>query len=436
VLDLRRPRLERFARLHYAHKLVLSILIVCGIIALVLTLSQDEQTLEIESAYAAQDPQFAGYITTLLGVETTSGNEYTLLTNGDQFFPAMLDAINHATRRIAFETYIYEKGRVANQFTPALVAAAHRGVQVNLVVDAFGSNRMSEDDIEHLRQAGARVGRFGKARWWTLDNLTYRTHRKILVIDGKIGFTGGAGVSDHWLGNAQDPDHWRDSMVRVTGPVARLMEGAFNENFVDTAGPVKPMVEPLEAPPEARPRDAAFVLRSSANNRSNDLKHFYLLAIAAARHTLDICSPYFIVDESSEWALRQAAARGVRIRILVEGDHTDALPVKYASRQSYQKLMDLGIDIYEYQPTMMHTKLMVVDNIFSMFGSANFDNRSLEMNDEMNVGVTDPGFAARVAQDFDADLRLSHRLDPATWPQRSLLEKSREYFWSYFGEVF
>ena len=431
---MRRARF-RF-RLHYAHKLVLSVLIVVGIIAVILTLSQDEQTLKIESAYAAQDSHFAGYITTLLGVETTSGNEYTLLTNGDQFFPAMLDAINHATRRIAFETYIYEKGRVANQFTPALVAAAHRGVQVNLVVDAFGSNRMSEEDIEQLRQAGARVGRFGKAHWWTLDNLTYRTHRKILVIDGKIGFTGGAGVSDHWLGNAEDPDHWRDSMVRVTGPVARLMEGAFNENFVDTAGPVKPMVEPLESPPEARPRDAAFVLRSSANNRSNDLKHFYLLAIAAARRTLDICSPYFIVDESSEWALRQAAARGVRIRILVEGDHTDALPVKYASRQSYQKLMDLGIDIYEYQPTMMHTKAMIVDGAFAMFGSANFDNRSLEMNDEMNVGVSDPAFAARLAQDFEADLKRARFLDPKTWPDRPVLEKAREYFWSYFGEVF
>jgi cardiolipin synthase A/B len=433
VLDTRRHPL---ARLRYAHKLVLSILIVLGIIAVVLTLSQDEQTLKIESAYAAQDSRFAAYVTTLLGVETTSGNEYTLLTNGEQFFPSMLDAVNQAKRRIAFETYIYEKGRVATEFTGALAAAAQRGVQVDLVVDAFGSDRMSEDDIERLRKAGARIGRFGKARWYALDNLTYRTHRKILVIDGRIAFTGGAGIGDHWLGNAQDPDHWRDSMVRVTGPVARLMEGAFNENFVDTAGPVAPTVEPMEAPPRAEPQDAAFVLRSSSNNRSNDLKHLYLLAIAAARRTLDICSPYFIVDESSEWALRQAAGRGVKIRILVEGDHTDALPVKYASREYYQKLMDLGIEIYEYQPTMMHTKAMVVDGVFSMLGSANFDNRSLEMNDEMNIGITDPQFAARVVEGFNRDLRVSKRLDPATWPHRAALEKAREYFWSFFGEVF
>lgn len=431
-----RGPVDRLARLHYAHKLVLSLLIVLGIIAVILTLSQDEQTLKIESAYGADDPRFAAYITTLLGVESTSGNQYSVLTNGDEFFPAMLDAIAQAKRRVSLETYIYEKGGVASQFTAALVAAAGRGVQVNLVVDAFGSSRMSEDDVERLRAAGARVGRFGKARWYALDNVTYRTHRKILVVDGRIGFTGGAGIGDHWLGHAQDPDHWRDSMVRVTGPLARLMEGAFNENFVDTAGPVAPVVDPIDAPPRPEPHDAAFVLRSSSNSRSNDLKHLYLLAIASARRTLDICSPYFIVDESSEWALRQAAARGVAIRVLVEGDHTDALPVKYASREYYQALMDDGIRFYEYQPTMMHTKVMIVDGAFAMFGSANFDNRSLEMNDEMNVGVSDPAFAGRLAQDFDADLKRARFLDPKTWPDRPVLEKAREYFWSYFGEVF
>ena len=443
VLDQRGLRLrvrqrfgDWFARLHYAHKLVLSIVIVFGIIAAILAFSQDEQTLKIESAYGANDPRFAGYITALLGVETTSGNEYTVLSNGDEFFPSMLDAIAHAKQRISFETYIYEKGSVAKQFTAALVAAAGRGVQVNLVVDAFGSNRMSEDDIEQLRRAGARVGRFGKPHWYALDNVTYRTHRKILVVDGKVGFTGGAGVGDHWLGNAEGPDHWRDSMFRVTGPLARLMEGAFNENFVETAGQVAPVVDPMGTPPRPEPHDAAFVLRSSSNNRSNDLKHFYLLAIASARKTLDICSPYFIVDESSEWALRQAAARGVRIRVLVEGDHTDALPVKFASREYYQKLMNVGIQFYEYQPTMMHTKVMIVDDAFAMFGSANFDNRSLEMNDEMNVGVSDPPFANLLTEDFNADLKRARFLDPKTWPDRPMLEKAREYFWSYFGEVF
>jgi cardiolipin synthase len=435
VLD-RRRRLEKLSGLRYHHKLVLSLLIVFGIVAVILTLSQDERTLRIESAYAAADTQFPGYITALLGVETTSGNEYQVLTNGSQFFPSMLAAINGATRRIAFETYIYEKGAVASQFTAALEAAARRGVEVDLVVDAFGSSRMSDEDIEQLRQAGAHVGRFGKAHWYAIDNVSYRTHRKIMVVDGRVGFTGGAGVGDHWLGHAQDPDHWRDTMVRITGPLARLMEGAFNENFVETAGPVAPKVDPMLDPPQAKPRDAAFVLRSSSTGRSNDMKRFYLLAIAAARSRLDICSPYFLIDESSEWALKQAASRGVRVRILVEGDHTDAKPVKYASRHFYQRLMDLGIEIYEYQPTMLHTKAMVVDGTFAMFGSANFDNRSLEMNDEMNIGVSDPDFAARLEEDFETDLRSARRLDPAAWRTRPTLEKVRDYFWSWFAEVF
>jgi cardiolipin synthase len=225
-------------------------------------------------------------------------------------------------------------------------------------------------------------------------------------------------------------------MVRVTGPLARMMEGAFYENFVETMAPVTPVVEPLESPPGPKPHDAGFLLRSSSSGRVNDLKRMYLLTIGAAKHTLDICSPYFIVDESSEWSLREAAARGVRIRVLVEGDITDAKPVKYASREYYAKLMRMGIQLYEYQPTMMHTKVIVADGAFSMFGSANFDNRSLELNDEMNVGVSDPDLAARLEQDFETDLRSAHRLDPAQWARRSMLEKSREYFWSYFGEVF
>jgi cardiolipin synthase len=213
------------------------------------------------------------------------------------------------------------------------------------------------------------------------------------------------------------------------------MEGAFNENFIETMGPVTPVVDPPEQVP-AGPLDSAMVLRSSPSGGSNDLKRLYLLAIAAARRTLDICSPYFVTDESSEWALREARQRGVRVRILVEGDLTDAKPVKYASRQAYQRLMDSGIEIYEYQPTMMHTKTMVVDSAWSMFGSANFDNRSLELNDEMNVAVSDKVLAARLLQDFEQDLRVAHRLDPDQWRQRSALEKSREYFWSYFGEIF
>jgi cardiolipin synthase len=178
------------------------------------------------------------------------------------------------------------------------------------------------------------------------------------------------------------------------------------------------------------------VLRSSPSGGANDLKRLYLLTIAAARRTLDISTPYFLTDESSDWALAEARKRGVRVRILVEGDLTDAKPVKYASRYSYQRLLEQGIEIYEYQPTMMHAKALVSDGVWSVFGSANFDNRSLELNDEMNIAVSDKGLAARLLADFEQDLRLTQKLEAATWRQRPLLEKAREYFWSYFAEIF
>ena len=416
-------------------KLLITVIVVLLAVGALLALAQDQVTLKIQSAHAADDPQFPGYTAVLLGAEATGGNQYTVLTNGDQIFPAMLAAVTGARRRISFETYIYNKGSVGEQFTQAFEAAARRGVQVNLVVDAMGSNKIPKEWQERLKAAGVKVGEFGQPKWYALEELNYRTHRKILVVDGRVGFTGGVGLDDQWLGHAQDKEHWRDTMVRIEGPVVRLMEGAFNENFVETLGPVTPSVDPPEQIP-ASPLDSAMVLRSSPSGGSNDLKRLYLLAIAAARRTLDICSPYFVTDESTEWALREARQRGVHIRIVVEGDLTDAKPVKYASRQAYQRLMDTGIEIYEYQPTMMHTKTIVVDGAWSMFGSANFDNRSLELNDEMNVAVSDKALAARLLQDFEQDLGVSRRLDPAQWRQRSTLEKSREYFWSYFGEIF
>ena len=416
-------------------KLIITVVVCLTLVGGLLALAQDQLTLKIQSAYAADDRQFPVYAAALLGVHPTGGNSYTVLANGDQIFPAMLAAVNGAQRRISFETYIYNEGTVGKQFTDAFIAAAKRGVQVQLVIDALGSKKIPDEWRNSLRAAGVKLGEFGEPKWYSLEELNYRTHRKILTVDGRIGFTGGVGLDDQWLGNAEDPEHWRDTMVRFDGPVARLMEGAFQENFVESLGPVTPLVDP---PPQipAEPLDTAMVLRSSPTGGSNDLKRLYLLSIAAARRTLDICSPYFLTDESSEWALGEARRRGVRVRVLVEGDLTDAKPVKYASRDAYQRLLDLGIEIHEYQPTMMHVKATIVDGSWSMVGSANFDNRSLELNDEMNVAVSDRALAARLTQDFEQDLKSARKLDPATWRQRSFLDKTREHFWSYFGEIF
>ena len=404
------------------------------VVALGLLLAQDQATLHVRSAVSAEDPRHADYIAALLGVDLRTGNTYEVLANGDQFFPAMLDAINSARRRISFETYIYDAGSIADQFTAALEGVRRRGVKVRIVVDSVGGSSMNASHRDRLRAAGCEVARFNTPRWYALEEINYRTHRKLLVVDGEVGFTGGAGVSDHWIGNARSKDEWRDTQVRIRGPIVRLMEAAFYENFVEADGDAAPELD--EARPGNDNEAPSLLVRSSPTGGSNDLKRLYLLGIASARRTLDITSPYFVTDESTRWSLADAVKRGVKIRLLVEGDITDAMPVKYASRVHYEQFLRSGIEIYEYQPTMMHTKVMVVDGVWSMFGSANFDNRSLELNDELNVAVTSRDLAARFLEDMERDLKVSRRLTLDAWRRRGLLNKARERFWSAFGEVF
>jgi cardiolipin synthase len=405
-----------------------------AIVALGLMLAQDQITLRIRSAVSAEDPRYPDYVAALLGVDVTRGNRFDVLTNGVEIFPAMLEAIDNAHHRISFETYIYDAGETAEKFTAALERAASRGVQVRLVVDAIGASSMEKAHMDRLRQAGCHVAAFNTPRWYALEAVNYRTHRKILVVDGEIGFTGGVGVADHWMGNADSREHWRDTQVRIRGPIVRLMEAAFYENYLEADGAEAPILD--ARPPQAQDSGPALQIRSSPTGGSNDLKRLYLLSIAAAKRTIDITSPYFVTDESTAWSLEDAVGRGVKVRILLEGDITDAMPVKYASRRAYDRLLQQGVELYEYQPTMMHAKVVVVDRIWSMFGSANFDNRSLELNDELNVAVTSQELALRFLRDFEQDLKVSKRITLEEWRQRPFIDKMRERFWGTFGEVF
>ncbi|MGH9199648.1 MAG: phospholipase D-like domain-containing protein [Vicinamibacterales bacterium] len=416
--------------------LLWALVIIALVLAIGLGIAQDQEVLQIESLRAASDPEFPAYIAALTGTALTTGNSFEVLVNGDRVFPSMLDAIRRAKRQISFETYIYSPGAIADQFTTALEAAARRGVRCNIVLDAVGSKDTGRDHLDRLRRAGCTVGTFNTSSWYNFEELNYRTHRKILVVDGVVGYIGGVGVADYWAGDAQDAEHWRDTQVKMTGPSVRHLEAGFYENLAETVHPVTPRFEPPEQ--EFTPGDAerTLVLWSSPVGGSSNMKLLYLVSIAAARQTLDICTPYFLTDESTMWAIERAVDRGVRVRILVEGDITDAKPVKYASRHAYERLMSKGIEIHEYRPTMMHAKTMIVDGTWSVFGSANFDNRSLELNDEMNAGVADIPLAARLIADFDADLRRATRLDLESWRRRPWLERSREKFWSMFGEVF
>jgi cardiolipin synthase len=405
-----------------------------AVIAVGLLIAQDQETLRVRSTVAARDPGHADYIAGLVAGDVSRGNAFDVLTNGVEIFPAMLEAIDNARRRISFETYIFDTGEISAKFVAAFERAARRGVEVRLVVDAIGASSMEKEHLDRLRQAKCHVAQFNAPTWYSLESVNYRTHRKILVVDGEVGFTGGAGVADHWMGNADSKDHWRDTQVRIRGPLVRLIEASFYENYLEADGAEAPVLDSRPAP--TGDSGASFQVRSSPSGGSNDLKRLYLFSIAAARQSLDIATPYFVTDESSMWSLEDAVKRGVKIRVVVEGDITDAMPVKYASRHAYERLMQMGIEIYEYQPTMMHAKVMVVDGIWSMFGSANFDNRSLELNDELNVAVSDEGLAQRFTRDFEQDLKVSKRITLDQWRRRSPLQKARERFWSAFGEIF
>jgi len=414
--------------------LIIGIVIGLIIVGIGLVIAQDQETLRVKTSLGATDPRFPAYLAKLSGHPLTSGDSYTVLTNGDRAFPEMLAAIEGAKHRVAFEGYIYNSADdVARRFTEAFVAAAQRGVDVRLVFDSFGA-KVSDDDVKRLTQAGCHIGWYNKVRSRAIEEVNYRTHRKALIVDGDMAFVGGIGIADQWARDTEKERKWRDTHVKVEGPAATDIEAGFNENWIETGGVVEPDVIPHD--PHPRGGGSSIVVWSSPEGGTNALKLTYLLSLAAARESIDIQSPYLITDASTAWSLDEARRRGVRVRMLVEGDVTDAKPVKYASRAQYERMMQQGIEISEYQPSMMHTKAVIIDGIQSIVGSANFDNRSFELNDELNVVVFDRQFASRLRQDFEQDLGRSMRLELQTWRSRSLFVRAREKTWSLFGELF
>ena len=421
-------------KLPQPRNLIIGVVIVLIIVGMGLVIAQDQETLRVRTSLATTAEAYPGYLAKLTGHPLTSGDRYTVLTNGDAAFPAMLGAIHEARHRVAFEGYIYNStSDIARQFTDAFVAAAGRGVDVRLVFDSLGA-KVSSDDIERMTKAGCHIGWYNKVRSRAIEEVNYRTHRKALIVDGEVAFVGGIGIDDQWALDTDKEHRWRDTHVKVAGPAATDIEAAFNENWIETGGVVEPDVVPHD--PNPRGPASSIVIWSSPEGGTNSLKLAYLLSLAAARQSIDIQSPYLITDASTEWSLTEARRRGVKVRMLVEGDVTDAKPVKFASRAQYGQLMQQGIEIYEYQPAMMHTKAVIVDGTLSIVGSANFDNRSFELNDELNVVVFDRTVAERLRGDFERDLGKSRRLDLQSWRSRPLHIRAREKIWSLFGEIF
>ena len=421
-------------KLPHTRNVVRGFIIAIGIITAGLVIAQDQETLRVKTSLAAEDPRFPEYLARLLGHPLTQGDTYIVHTNGEKAFPAMLDAIARAQHRVSFETYIFGTGTIPERFVTAFEAAARRGVEVKLVLDSVGASNLGDAYLKRLEDAGVRVGWFNEVASWSFEELNYRTHRKALVVDGDVAFVGGIGIADQWAMPVEGQATWRDTHVEVHGPAAVNVEAAFNENWIETGGVVDPDLLPHEDAPAGGA--ASIVVWSSPEGGASAMKLLYLLSIAAARKTLDIQSPYLITDESTQWSLREARNRGVRVRLLVEGDLTDAKPVKFASRADYERLMEIGIAIHEYQPAMMHTKALVVDGALSIVGSANLDNRSLELNDELNVAVFDRELATRLLADFDTDVRRSKKLDLQEWRSRPIHIRGREKLWSLFGEIF
>ena len=376
----------------------------------------------LQRQYATDEPQFRRSMGVLLGPPIVDGNQVEILLNGDPIFAAMLQAIRAAERSITFETYIYWSESIGREFSEALIERARAGVKVHLMLDFIGSIKMEAAAIEAMQRAGVQVQRFHKPVWWKFTRLNNRTHRKLLVVDGKVGFTGGVGIADKWRGHAQDQEHWRDTHVRVEGPVVGQMQAVFADNWTKATGVVLdgPLYFPALA---ARGAQSAQMFSSSPTGGSESMLLMYLMSITAARTSLHLSSSYFVPDELTVGALVAAARRGVKVRIITPGHHIDSELVRAASRERWGPLLRAGIRIAEYQPTMYHVKALVVDALMVSVGSTNFDQRSFSLNDEANLNILDADFAARQLAVFEQDWGRSREITLREWENRPWTEK-------------
>ena len=395
------------------------------LLALNFTAGEKKVQQQLPRLYSTASPDFERALGSLLGPGIVGGNAVTELLNGDQIFPPMLAAIQAAQQSITFETYIYWSGDIGKQFADALSERARAGVRVHVLLDWVGSAKMDESYLTEMKEAGVQIEKFHKPHWYNLARLNNRTHRKLLVVDGQVGFTGGVGIAPHWMGNAQDPDHWRDSHYLVRGPVVAQMQATFLDNWLKVTGKV--LHGALYFPPIA-PAGAqkAQMFSSSPSSGSESMQLMYHLAITAAERSIDLSVAYFVPDELTQKHLMDALARGVRVRFITPGEHTDTDTVKAASRATRGPLLQAGALIYEYQPTMYHCKVMIVDQLLVSVGSTNFDNRSFRLNDEANLNVYDAAFAKRQTEVFEDDLKRSRRVTYEEWLNRPLREKAHE----------
>jgi cardiolipin synthase A/B len=381
--------------------------------------------------FAVRDAAFLQAMYAVTGAAMTEGNRVDVLKNGDEIFPSMLSAIRTAKHTINLEFYIYWDGRIGREFAEALAERARAGVAIKVILDAVGSATMSASLIDFMARNGIDLEWYHPLRWYTISRMNHRTHRKLLIVDGRVGFSGGVGIADEWLGNAEDKDHWRDTVIRIEGPAVTQMQFAFMDNWVKSRGELLtgqhyfPSIEPAGT-------HVAQVIKSSPSEGSSTVKLLYVVSIVSAVKSIYISNAYFVPDSDTIRALEGAVRRGVDVRVIVPGENADVPLVRQASRWHYELLLGRGIRIFEYQPTMMHAKTMVVDGIWSTVGSSNFDDRSFRLNDEVNVNVYDEKVAQQMEAMFLEDLKRSLEISRRAWLRRPAWSKIKEKF----AEVF
>jgi cardiolipin synthase A/B len=352
-------------------------------------------------------PDFLRAMEALTGAPVSLGNDLEVLINGDRIFPAFLKTIAEATRTLNLLTFVYWRGDIAVEVADALIERSKAGVRCNVLLDAFGAARMDDRLIEAMQAAGVQVERFRPIGLLTLGRADHRTHRKILVADGRVGMTGGVGIASEWTGDAQSPDHWRDTHVRVRGPVVRALQGAFIENWLEATGELLCGPDYLPELPAVDDGAPMQLVVSNAGVGHTATEAMYYLAIASSRTSVKLTTAYFAPRASFVHALAEAARRGVDVQIVVPGPYMDKPIVREAGRGVYQALIDAGVRIYEYQPTMLHVKALVVDGCWCSVGSANFDNRSFSLNDEATLCVQSSQVARILEEAFADDVNRS-----------------------------
>jgi cardiolipin synthase len=371
-------------------------------------------------------PDFLHAAEALTAAPISDGNEAELLINGDRIFPRFLETIEGARSTVNLLTYVYWRGDIAKDVAGLVCRKAREGVEVNVLLDWVGTAKMDSGLIDQMRDAGVCVAKFRPLRPYAIRRLNNRTHRKVLIVDGRVGMTGGVGIAEEWTGDAQDPDHWRDTHVRVTGPVVRHLQGAFAENWLEATGDALvgdgylPALEPVA---EGGPMQ---VVRSRAGVGDTNVEALYFLAIESARRTLDLTAAYFAPRPAFVQALCDAADRGVHVRVLVPGPHIDKEFVRIAGRGAYEALLDRGVEVFEYQPTMLHAKTLTVDGAWASVGSVNFDNRSFQLHDEATLCVQSERFTALLSEQFETDLDVSEPIRPRRWNDRGLHHRIAE----------